>query len=86
MSSSITVGLRCESPIAIGWLDGGHDADGVGRPEFEAWVFVVDVEYEGGAVPEMGTYGGWMSIVVNGTIDCEVVPQSASGWEREERA
>ena len=49
-------------------------------------VVAVDVEYEGGAVPGMGTYGGWMSIVVNGTIDCEVVPQSASGWEREERA
>ena len=37
---------------------GGRDLDGVGGPEFEAWVVVVDVEYEGGAVPEMGTYGG----------------------------
>ena len=37
---------------------GGRDADGVGGPEFEAWAVVVDVEYEGGTVPEMGTYGG----------------------------
>ena len=37
---------------------GGHDLDGVGGPGFDAWVVVVDVEYKGGAVPEMGTYGG----------------------------
>ena len=65
---------------------GGRDAAGVGGLEVEAWIVIVDVEYKGGAVPKMGTYGCRMSIVVDGLIDCEVVPQSASGWEREERA
>ena len=65
---------------------GGRDVNGVSGPEFEAWVVVVDVEHEGDTGSEMGTCGGWMSIVVNGPKDCEVVPESASGWELRERA
>ena len=39
----------------VGSMDevGGHDSDGAGGPEFEAWVISFDVEHEGGAVPEM---------------------------------
>ena len=32
---------------------GGRDSDGVGGPEFEAWVILFDVEHKGSAVPEM---------------------------------
>ena len=45
-----------------------------------------DVEDKRGRVPEMGTYGGWMSIAGNGPMDCGVVPESTSGWELRERA
>ena len=65
---------------------GGRDSDGVGGPELEAWVVLFDVEDKRGRVPEMGTYGGWMSIAGNGPMDCEVVPESTSGWELRERA
>ena len=33
---------------------GSHDSDGVGGPEFEAWVILFDVKHEGGAGPEVG--------------------------------
>ena len=33
---------------------GSRDSDGVGGPEFEAWVISFDVEHEGGAGPEVG--------------------------------
>ena len=46
----------------------GRDSDGVGGPKIEAWIVFVDVEYEGGTVPEMGTYGGWISIAVSGSM------------------
>ena len=65
---------------------GGCDSDGVGRPELEAWIIFIDIEDEQGGVPEMGTYGGWMSIAGNGPMDCGVVPESTSGWELRERA
>ena len=34
---------------------GGCDADGMGRPELEAWIVFIDIEDERGRVPEVGS-------------------------------